>query len=344
MKPDRVALLIDADNVSIDVIEQAVAWVAKHYGGPHLRRAYCTPEAAVKHQDAFKRLSVRPMVNLAAGKNSTDIALAVDAIEIAVNEQPDVLVIASSDSDFAPVVARLRERGCRVVGLGQHGKVGQETRGIYDDYEVFEHRGGEDAAPAPRARAPRARAGTTRTRARTSTSERAPSKKAAKTAGAAKKAAVGKTAKKARAGTKSAGAQAQVPMPLAAPEEALHEPVTPERPARKTARKVARKAGVEPEVQAAFESAGKAGHESKPRTRREAGDGRSATTLDAVLRALPELGEGATLNFNDVGQRLRAAGLLSKSGSSMKLLRQFAGDVILEPADRPSRVRLAVPG
>ncbi len=161
MTQDRVALLIDADNVSIDVIEQAVAWVAKHYGGPHLRRAYCTPEAAVKHQDAFKRLSVRPMVNLAAGKNSTDIALAVDAIEIAVNERPDVIVIASSDSDFAPVVVRLRERGCRVVGLGQQGKVGQETRGIYDDYEVFEHRGGDDAAPAPRTRARRTTAART---------------------------------------------------------------------------------------------------------------------------------------------------------------------------------------
>ena len=81
MNHDRVMLLIDADNVSLDVIEQAVPWVHKHYGGPHVRRAYCTAESAVKHQGAFKRLSIRPMVNLAAGKNSTDIALAVDAIQ-----------------------------------------------------------------------------------------------------------------------------------------------------------------------------------------------------------------------------------------------------------------------
>jgi len=150
MTQDKVMLLIDADNVSLDVIEQAVAWVGKHFGGPHVRRAYCTAESAVKHQTAFKRLSIRPMVNLAAGKNSTDIALAVDAIDLTLAERPDVVVIASSDSDFAPLVSRLREKGCRVIGVGQQGKTGDETRAVYDDYEVMEHRksrpqGGSDA-------------------------------------------------------------------------------------------------------------------------------------------------------------------------------------------------------
>jgi hypothetical protein len=135
-----VMLLIDADNVSLDVIEQAVPWVQQHYGGPHVRRAYCTAESAVKHQAAFKRLSIRPMVNLAAGKNSTDIALAIDAIDLAISERPAVMVIASSDSDFAPLVARLREKGCRVVGIGQQGKIGDDTMAVYDEYEVLSHR------------------------------------------------------------------------------------------------------------------------------------------------------------------------------------------------------------
>jgi hypothetical protein len=147
MTRETVMLLIDADNVSMDVIEQAVPWVARHFGGPHVRRAYCTAESAVKHQAAFKRLSIRPMVNLAAGKNSTDIALAVDALDLAVSERPAVVVIASSDSDFAPLVSRLREKGCRVVGVGQQGKTGDETRAAYDDYEVLEHRKPE-ARPA----------------------------------------------------------------------------------------------------------------------------------------------------------------------------------------------------
>ena len=140
MTQEKVMLLIDADNVSLDVVEQAVGWVGKHFGGPHVRRAYCTAESAVKHQAAFKRLSIRPMVNLAAGKNSTDIALAVDAIDLTLAERPDVVVIASSDSDFAPLVSRLREKGCRVIGIGQQGKTGDETRSVYDDYEVMEHR------------------------------------------------------------------------------------------------------------------------------------------------------------------------------------------------------------
>ena len=148
MSVDRVMLLIDADNVSIDVIEQAVEWVGKHYGGPHVRRAYCTAESAVQHQQLFKRLSIRPMVNLAAGKNSTDIALAVDAIDLVVAERPDLVVIVSSDSDFAPLVIRLREKGCRVIGVGQEGKTGDETIGVYDDYEVLSHRKGTRAAAA----------------------------------------------------------------------------------------------------------------------------------------------------------------------------------------------------
>lgn len=140
MRPDHVMLLIDGDNVSADLIEQAVAWAHQHHGGPHVRRAYCTAESAVRQQAMFKRLGIRPMVNLAAGKNSTDIALAIDAIDLATSERPEVMIIVSSDSDFAPLVVRLREKGCRVVGIGQHGKTGDETRTVYDDFVVLAHR------------------------------------------------------------------------------------------------------------------------------------------------------------------------------------------------------------
>ena len=155
---ERVMLLIDADNVSVDVMEQAVRLVHQQHGGLHVRRAYCTAESAVKHQAVFKRLSIKPMVNLAAGKNSTDIALAVDAIDLVLAERPDVVVIASSDSDFAPLVQRLREKGCVVRGIGQQGKTGAETVEVYDDFTVLEHRGGAADSPA-RKRAP-SRAGT----------------------------------------------------------------------------------------------------------------------------------------------------------------------------------------
>ena len=158
---DRVMLLIDADNVSVDVIEQAVRMVLKQHGGLHVRRAYCTAEGAVKHQAVFRRLSIKPMVNLSTGKNSTDIALAVDAIDLVLAERPDVVVIASSDSDFAPLVQRLREKGCEVRGIGQMGKTGDDTQDVYDDFTVLEHRKAERdvAAPADKPVRTRARAG-----------------------------------------------------------------------------------------------------------------------------------------------------------------------------------------
>ncbi len=157
MTVDRVMLLIDADNVSVDVMEQTVKLLLDEHGALHVRRAYCTAESALKHQAVFKRLQIKPMVNLAAGKNSTDIALAVDALDLVLAERPDIVAIASSDSDFAPLVSRLREKGCRVRGFGQQGKTGDETLAVYDDYTVLAHHRaqparGERAASAPRRR------------------------------------------------------------------------------------------------------------------------------------------------------------------------------------------------
>jgi hypothetical protein len=241
MSVDRVMLLIDADNVSIDVIEQAVEWVGKHYGGPHVRRAYCTAESAVQHQQLFKRLSIRPMVNLAAGKNSTDIALAIDAIDLAIVERPAVMVIASSDSDFAPLVSRLREKGCRVVGIGQQGKTGDETQTVYDDYEVIAHRKARAAPPA----APRP---------------------------AARKA----VARKA---------------PVAKPAAKKAAPPLPDK-------------------------------------------------AQAILRALPALVRGETVELRVAAEALRDAGLLSKSGSSTKLFGLFPELFELQPPKAPNHVRV----
>lgn len=161
---ERTMLLIDADNVSVDVMEQAVALLLKAHGALHVRRAYCTAESALKCQSTFKRLGILPMVNLSTGKNSTDIALAVDALDLAVSERPSLVAIASSDSDFAPLVLRLREKGCRVVGFGQDGKTGDATQAVYDSFTVLSHRKSssstEPAAKAPAAKkAPRRRAG-----------------------------------------------------------------------------------------------------------------------------------------------------------------------------------------
>jgi uncharacterized protein (TIGR00288 family) len=217
--PERVMLLIDADNVSIDVMEQAIRLLLNQHGGLHVRRAYCTAESAVKHQAAFKRLAIKPMVNLAAGKNSTDIALAVDAIDLVLAERPDVVVIASSDSDFAPLVQRLREKGCVVRGIGQKGKTGDETQDVYDDFTVLEHHKSAEA-PARAARKTPAR------------------KTAAKKAAVEAEPAVRKTAPRKRPAAKKAAAE-PAPAPLPEVDAA---PVPAPKPARKTARKTAKPA------------------------------------------------------------------------------------------------------
>ncbi len=161
----RVALLIDADNLSGDVIEQAIQHLLKLYGAIHFRRAYSSPQKVTEHTELFKRYAIRPMVNVPTGKNSTDIALAVDAIDLAICESPDVVVIASSDSDYAPLAQRLREKGCRVLGIGQAGKTGGEAPLAYDEFIDLAHRKARDVErPAPPARPARARAQAPRSR------------------------------------------------------------------------------------------------------------------------------------------------------------------------------------
>jgi len=168
-----VALLIDADNLSGDVIEQAIAHLLKTFGSIDFRRAYSSPQKVIEHTELFRRHAIRPMVNVPTGKNSTDIALAVDAIDLAISERPDVVVIASSDSDYAPLAQRLREKGCRVLGIGQAGKTGGESPLAYDEFIDLAHRK-STARPAAPARVvepvaapvPRARARTPTTRAK----------------------------------------------------------------------------------------------------------------------------------------------------------------------------------
>jgi hypothetical protein len=196
----KVAFLVDFDNVATDVIEQALQMCFKDYDAVHIRRAYCNAEQA-HHQQAFmKRLGLRAIVNLAIGKNSTDIALAVDAMDIAISEKPDVIVLVSSDSDFAPLVLRLREKGAWLRGFGQYGKTGDGVIQIYDQFNELAHDSGR-SAPKP-------------------AGKRESTRKAAAPKPAAKKAAPAKAAS-------SAPAQAHAPKPTPKPAPAPAATPTP---------------------------------------------------------------------------------------------------------------------
>lgn len=310
MSQDRVMLLIDADNVSVDVMEQAVRLLLNQHGGLHVRRAYCTAESAVSNQAVFKRLGIKPMVNLAAGKNSTDIALAVDAIDLVLAERPDVVVIASSDSDFAPLVHRLREKGCVVRGIGQKGKTADETQDVYDDFTVLEHHKTGSAAVVAAKPA------------------RKSARKTAHPAPAADEPVLPKKAPAARKTTPRATARAaSSPEPVAEPTLEEPKPVARKSTARRAAGSVD-KGSVRGEARGAKEVAAVA--VATP----------AGTSVQAVLSCLPELASGKSLALNVAVQRLRESHLLGKNSSSLKLFAQLSDQFELLPANKPTQVRL----
>ena len=324
MSAQRVMLFIDADNVSADIIEQAVSLLLAQHGALHVRRAYCTAESALKQQSLFKRLAIKPMVNLSTGKNSTDIALAVDAVHLVMSERPDVVVIASSDSDFAPLVLRLRERGCVVRGIGQLGKTGDETQEIYDDFTVLEHRksagstGRSTAGPKVSARTARA------VRAPAAAAPAAPAAKAAKPAKPAKPA-TRRRATKAAVSESEPMADVDIDIDIESAPPPAPEAATRAASRRTPARKSAKPSPVPPPVaKAAPQPSGRGG----------------GASVRAILDCLPELADGQALALNVAVQRLREGQLLGKHASSLKLFAQWAEHFELSPASKPTRVRL----
>ena len=335
MSTDRVMLLIDADNVSVDVMEQAVRLLMNQHGGVHVRRAYCTAESAVSNQAAFKRLGIKPMVKLAAGKNSTDIAMAVDAIDLVLAERPDVVVIASSDSDFAPLVHRLREKGCVVRGIGQKGKVGDETQDVYDDFTVLEHRKAAGGAEAPQ---PRARSAPRKAALRPAAKTPAPKLPAAKKVPATRKAAARKVPRVVQDDDTSL-----------APEGATVALVTPfpAEPPAKAPRKIAAKKAPRGRAAAAAASAEPGAVPSqaaatppKPVAQPAPPAPLMHEKARQILACMPELARRETLELRVASQRLREAALLTGSASSTKLLGQFPELFELFPTGQPNHVRM----
>jgi uncharacterized protein (TIGR00288 family) len=121
--PDRrIALLIDADNVSHTKIRAILTELAK-YGTANIRRAYGDwASAGLKGwKDKLHTFAIRPIqqFSYSAGKNATDIALVIDAMELLYTQKLDAFCIASSDADFTPLVMQLRANGHDVYGFGE---------------------------------------------------------------------------------------------------------------------------------------------------------------------------------------------------------------------------------
>ncbi|WP_431273674.1 NYN domain-containing protein [Variovorax ureilyticus] len=117
----RVAVLVDCDNVSPEVLEYALRVVAQ-FGRVVLRRGYGNHNTlAAKWQEALVCQAFTPCLQYqyASGKNTADIALALDALEAMFDERADTFCLVTSDSDFAYLCRKLRERGATVCIVGE---------------------------------------------------------------------------------------------------------------------------------------------------------------------------------------------------------------------------------
>ncbi|MDX3660081.1 NYN domain-containing protein [Streptomyces sp. ID05-26A] len=118
----KLAVLIDADNAQPSITEALLAEIAK-YGTAHVKRAYgdWTGTSLKGWKDHLLAQSIQPIQQFAwtTGKNATDAAMVIDAMDLLYSDRFDGFCIVSSDSDFTRLAARLRESGLTVYGFGE---------------------------------------------------------------------------------------------------------------------------------------------------------------------------------------------------------------------------------
>lgn len=209
--------LIDADNLNSGTwIDEAFRVLESTEGPLPVRRAYGSGDNLKNLADVFRAWAVRPFMNLSLTKNTTDVALAVDAMELACRNPPPVcMVIGSGDADFLPLVVRLRERGIRMVCVSERSKMGREALAAYDRVILVGQAPESDTLTAP---ADSAAAQTPAQPRKKAATPKAPAKKAA-----AKKATPKAAAKK----TPGKPPAAPVPVPVVVRAPAVTEADSP---------------------------------------------------------------------------------------------------------------------
>src|SRR5258708_11490794 len=169
----RLAVLIDADNARPSITEGLLAEVAK-YGTAHVKRAYgdWTGTNLKGWKDQLLAQSIQPIQQFAytTGKNATDAAMVIDAMDLLYSDRFDGFCIVSSDSDFTRLAARLRESGLTVYGFGER-KTPKPFVAACDKFIYIENLAYADSTalpadavlkPAPRASAAKLKADTER--------------------------------------------------------------------------------------------------------------------------------------------------------------------------------------
>lgn len=118
----KLAVLIDADNAQASVIQELLAEVSR-YGTATIKRAYgdWTTTNLKGWKDVLHKMAIQPIQQFSytSGKNATDSALIIDAMDVLHDNTVDGFCLVSSDSDFTRLATRIREAGLVVYGFGE---------------------------------------------------------------------------------------------------------------------------------------------------------------------------------------------------------------------------------
>jgi len=117
----HIALLIDADNSPASKIDVILTELSS-FGVTNVRRAYGNwkKNELKGWEEKLHEHAIRPMqqFDYSKGKNASDMAMVIDALELLYTDRPDAFGIVSSDADFTPLVMHIRAKGAAVYGFG----------------------------------------------------------------------------------------------------------------------------------------------------------------------------------------------------------------------------------
>ena len=118
----NIAVLIDGDNIPAKYLKEMMEEIAK-YGNPTIKRIYgdWTKPNLAKWKTILLENAINPIqqYSYTTGKNATDSAMIIDAMDILYSEKVSGFCLVSSDSDFTRLATRLREAGMQVIGMGE---------------------------------------------------------------------------------------------------------------------------------------------------------------------------------------------------------------------------------
>ena len=148
---DKIAILIDADNTQLQKLDAIMTEISTR-GRIVVKRAYGNwkKRNLNKWENELKRLGIKAeqQFDYVSGKNATDMALVIDAMDLLSSDAFDSFVIVSSDSDFTPLAIRLHESGANIVGIGVQ-TTPESFRNACDDFLFLENLTTDDTPETP---------------------------------------------------------------------------------------------------------------------------------------------------------------------------------------------------